>query len=91
MPNSKAWEVEQQNNFFKRVPGVGLQGWHLVVLPRELPCEWLHTLSIQHTFFLSQTTDSFFERVPEVGLQGWHLMVLPWELPHEWLHFPHLV
>ena len=62
-----------------------------MVLPRELPHEWLHTSSIQHSFFLSQTTDPFFKRVPGVGLQGWRLMVLLRELPHEWFHFPNLV
>ena len=91
MPNSKAWEVEQSKQFFERVPGAGLRGWHLVVLPRELPCEWLHTLSIRHSLFLSQTIHSFPERVPRVGLRGWCLVVLPWELPREWLHFPNLV
>ena len=46
MPNSKAWEVERSKQFLERVPEAGLQGWRLIVLPRELPREWLHTLSI---------------------------------------------
>ena len=91
MPNLKAWEVEQSKQFFERVPGVGLGGWCLMVLPWELPHEWLHTLSLQHSLFLSQTTDSFLERIPGLGLRGWCLVVLPWELPREWLHFPNLV
>ena len=29
------------DSFLERVPGVGLRGWRLMVLPRELPREWL--------------------------------------------------
>ena len=87
-PIWKLGKLNNQNNFFERVPGVGLRSWCLVVPPRELPHEWLHALSLQYSLFLSQTTDSFLKRVPRAGLQGWPLWCYPGSYPVSGFIFP---
>ena len=84
-PIRKLGKLNNRNNFSRGFPGQASEVGVLLCYPGELPHEWLHTLSIQHSLFVSQTIHSFPERVPRVGLRGWCLMVLPWELPHEWL------
>ena len=76
------------NNSYKSILSVGLRGWHLLVLPRELPYQWLHTFhqklhSLSHSFDVKNkipqcnsifTTKLVSELWPRLQLRLMHLL-----------------